>query len=192
MQLFKGTLTVRTRTGRNGAFNVGKLSTDVGTFVVKEAMLDELDPGTYTGQFVVSKIYATSYCYEERSVTEIRVSLESMNLDEIGELSEPVEHEVTDIDPLEEERLAKAVKVLEVQETEEADNDASLIAEEVDEVNEEDDPDKVLFGMLYPLGATVKLDPSNHAGIRKQAPRLKALGYRYNPKTQTWHKAAEE
>ena len=36
-----GHLAIRTIQGRNGAFNVGRLSTSIGEFVIKNAMLEQ-------------------------------------------------------------------------------------------------------------------------------------------------------
>lgn len=36
-----GQLAIRTINGRNGEFNVGKLSTSIGEFVIKDALLDQ-------------------------------------------------------------------------------------------------------------------------------------------------------
>lgn len=42
-----GHLTIRTIDGRNGPFNVGRLLTEIGEFAVKEALLDQYEPGRY-------------------------------------------------------------------------------------------------------------------------------------------------
>jgi len=36
-----GQLAIRTISGRNGDFNVGRLATSIGEFVVKDSMLDQ-------------------------------------------------------------------------------------------------------------------------------------------------------
>lgn len=41
-----GQLTIRTINGRNGDFNVGRLSTSIGEFVIKDALLDQYNEGT--------------------------------------------------------------------------------------------------------------------------------------------------
>ena len=46
-----GQLAIRTISGRNGEFNVGRLSTSIGEFVIKDALLDQYDEGKYRGDF---------------------------------------------------------------------------------------------------------------------------------------------
>ena len=50
-----GTITVKTINGRNGDFNVGRLTTEIGEFNVKEG-IEEYAPGQYAGQFSISRI----------------------------------------------------------------------------------------------------------------------------------------
>lgn len=48
--------------------------------------------------------------------------------------------------------------------------------------------DVELFGHIWPLGESVKLDSTVDRGMfRAQISRLKQLGYRFEPQTQTWH-----
>lgn len=52
-----------------------------------------------------------------------------------------------------------------------------------------DSDDKSLFGLLIPLGESVKLDPSvDRQVLRAQTVRLKELGYEFDAKCQTWKK----
>jgi len=52
--------TVNTINGRNGDFNVGHLTTEIGEFNVKEG-IEEYAPGQYAGQFSISRIYPAAY-----------------------------------------------------------------------------------------------------------------------------------
>ncbi|MGJ8518411.1 DUF3275 family protein [Carnimonas bestiolae] len=48
--------------------------------------------------------------------------------------------------------------------------------------------DVELFGHIWPLRESVKLDSTVDRGLfRAQISRLKQLGYQFDPKTQTWH-----
>ena len=52
-----GTLNIMERHGSRGAFNVAELDTDIGAFNVKHPVLDQFDPGSFSGQFIITKIY---------------------------------------------------------------------------------------------------------------------------------------
>ena len=52
-----GTLRVVERSGRYGQFCVGELACDIGTFSVRNKILDEFTAGTYEGIFSVMWIW---------------------------------------------------------------------------------------------------------------------------------------
>ncbi|HCF4240139.1 DUF3275 family protein, partial [Pseudomonas aeruginosa] len=56
-----GQLAIRTINGRNGEFNVGKLSTSIGEFVIKDALLDQHIEGKYRGDFAITEIRPSYY-----------------------------------------------------------------------------------------------------------------------------------
>jgi Protein of unknown function (DUF3275) len=57
MKVFEGSLKVESIQGRKGAFSVGVLTTDIGQFKIKDAALDQFEPGVYDGEFVIARIY---------------------------------------------------------------------------------------------------------------------------------------
>lgn len=57
MQKLPGTLKVEHVMGRRGRFSAGTLETSMGTFKVSDAALDQFEPGTYDGEFLVTRIY---------------------------------------------------------------------------------------------------------------------------------------
>ena len=65
-----GTLTVKKITGAKGAFSVGDLVTEEGTFKVKDALLDQFEEGRYQGEFAISSIYLSSYIWRGKSMTD--------------------------------------------------------------------------------------------------------------------------
>ncbi len=75
-----GHLTLQIVYGRGGAFSVGRLTTDVGDFSVKEAFLDQYAPGDYEGVFELRRIYPSVYIANGRLMVEVRAQLESMLL----------------------------------------------------------------------------------------------------------------
>ena len=56
-----GNLNVELIEGKYGTFSVGTVTTDLGTFSVKDKVLDQFKPGKYDGEFVVEKIQAESF-----------------------------------------------------------------------------------------------------------------------------------
>lgn len=53
-----GHLAIRTFQGCNGAFNVGRLFTSIGEFVIKDAVLKQDVEDNYRGEFMISEIRA--------------------------------------------------------------------------------------------------------------------------------------
>lgn len=181
-----GTMTIKVINGRNGEFRVGSLHTDIGDFAVKDPVLDQYDEGNYEGVFGISRVYSSSYNTPNRIVIETRAVLESIALANINELpqeeSEPIEQ-----DPIDEDKSRQEIKPPEpVQARESSPNwpgeDAGLGEDDAD-------PDAALFGLLWPLRDSVKLDPTVDRGqFRRQRDRLKELGYHFKPMGQTWVK----
>ena len=69
-----GQLAIKTIHGRNGDFNVGRLATSIGEFVVKNAELDQYAEGKYEGNFAIVEIRPSTYSANGRMVIEIRAS----------------------------------------------------------------------------------------------------------------------
>ena len=150
-----GTITVRTINGRNGDFNVGRLTTGIGEFNVKEG-IEEYAPGQYTGQFSISRIYPAAYAVGGRYNVEVRATVVSIAL--------------TDMDTRPESEEPPAI------EPEPDDAQAAV-----------PDDDAALFGDIWPLADTVRLDPAvDRPVLRRQAARLKALGYHFQPLGRLW------
>src|SRR3546814_4263837 len=55
--IVSGQLTLRAIRGRNGPFTVGRLTTHLGVFKVKDAELEQYPEGKYDGEFVIRYIY---------------------------------------------------------------------------------------------------------------------------------------
>ncbi len=83
-----GQLAIRTINGRNGEFKVGKLSTSIGEFVIKDVLLDQHIGGKYRGDFAITEIRPSYYTTGGRLVVEIRAKLDSMTLDDVDNLSD--------------------------------------------------------------------------------------------------------
>ena len=172
--IFKGILTIREINGRNGPFKVGTLNLSIGEFAVKDSLLDQFDPGTYEGEFQLERIFQGHYIAGGRSVTEIRIQLADMILvDIVAVAPDPVEAEPDPIDTEKAEPVTGKSKP-----------DTEI------EIHIDNDDDNILFGLLMPLGASVKLDPSvDRKVLRAQTIRLKEIGYAFDAKSQIWKKA---
>ena len=154
-----GKVVIRTVEGRNGPFNVGRLITEIGEFAAKRG-IEEFDPGTYEGDFAVSRIYPATYSAGGRSIVEVRADIDSIALIDVD--TRPTEEAEP---PIEDEPETPVT----------AHADAGS-------------PDEALFRTLWPLPSEpFKLDPTIDRGVlRQQAARLKDLGYKFNPVGRYW------
>jgi len=211
MITLSGQLAIRSVIGRNGAFNVARLFTPVGTFSIKDAVLDQYEEGKYQGDFVISQIKPSHYTTQSGVlIVEIRAYLESMTLDECDRLSTEEAAAVTPSlqDPAEEEAAKpkpQAAKPVTTAAADALDDDTpfGMTTEELVQQgiaakakSSADKPkataestDAELFGLLWPLGESVKLDATvDRLTQRKQVERLKALGFVLDFKQQLWLK----
>ena len=193
-----GTLTVKSITGRNGAFSVGKLVTPEGEFSVKDTILDQYPEGKYEGEFLISRIFPYSYIMRGTAMVEVRVILDQILISDAEEVLLPPELPVAD--PLDETGLPKAETKPVEQPVAEVAADSQAVAESSQEgldalaemeISEENRPDYSLFGpdlyqeLILELG--VKLDPTvDRVRFRAQRDRLKELGYKFDAQSQTW------
>jgi len=205
-----GHLAIRTIQGRNGAFNVGRLSTSIGEFVIKDAVLEQHVEGKYRGEFVITEIRASSYSTGGRLVIEIRARLDSMVLEDIDALTayDNAQIDAQSPDPLDEEQPAAAPPPKArpqpyrhakpaTASTAPADDNApfgmpvSPAAAPVTPAPDVDEADQKLFGTVWPLGETVRLDSTvDRQRLRQQCQRLSELGYAMDFKSQAWNRAA--
>ena len=105
-----GQLAIKTIHGRNGDFNVGRLATSIGEFVVKNAELDQYREGKYDGDFVIVEIRPSTYNANGRMVIEIRAHLGGMTLSNIDALSRDEARRLSpqEVDPIDEEAQTPA------------------------------------------------------------------------------------
>jgi hypothetical protein len=184
-----GTLTVKKIHGAKGAFSVGDLVTEVGTFKIKDALLDQFEEGRYQGAFAISSIYLSSYIWRGKSMTDIRANLVDVQLEEVGEAAPESTAGQDEPDPIEEEaaRSPSETVVEPVAET------TVVVVTSAGQV----DADPALEAQVKLFGAElgakvwrregIKLDPTVDRGVfREQRDRLKELGYRFDAKAQAW------
>ena len=208
-----GQLTLRTIRGKNGPFTVGRLTTPIGEFAVKDAELEQYPEGKYDGEFVIRYIFPRSYPVGGGMRFEIRASLDGMTLNGIDKLSrdEARSFATQEVDPLDEEQgtqpaatPAKPVKASSPAKPASVQASADPLIDTtpfgVDAPSpvaaaasgSAEDGDAALFGLLWPLGESVKLDSTiDRRALRAQIARLGDLGYALDFKTQEWSRQAE-
>ncbi|MFW5442685.1 MAG: DUF3275 family protein [Methylococcaceae bacterium] len=181
-----GCLAIKIINGRHGAFRVGNLKTEIGEFAVKDKILDQYDEGSYEGLFDISKIFSSTYSTGSRLVVEVRAVLENIALANAGTIK-PDQFDPLEQDPLDEEQEDINAVPAETESTAESDE---YLQRDDDQQNEpEKSEDETLFGLLWPLQETFKLDPTvDRAILRLQRERLKAIGYRFVAVGQYWVK----
>lgn len=203
-----GQLTLRTIRGRNGPFTVGRLTTHLGVFEVKDAELEQYPEGKYDGEFIIRYIYPRAYPTGGGMRFEIRANLDGMTLSGLDELSrdDAKSFAAQEIDPLDEELGTQPVATPATAPTSKAtpvraasdplidttpfgiDTPSAAIAAG----DGPDSDDAALFGLLWPLEDSIKLDSTiDRRTLRAQIARLGALGYALDFKTQEWSRKAE-
>lgn len=195
-----GQLAIKTIHGRNGDFNVGRLATSIGEFVIKNAELDQYREGKYDGDFVITEIRPSTYHTSGRMVIEIRAHLGGMTLSNIDPLSRDEANRLSpqEVDPIDEEAQtpAPAVASTPVEAKAPASSDPLVdtapfgadVPPEPAATQTAQDEDATLFGALWPLGDVVKLDATvDRRVLRQQRDRLGVLGYEFAPLSQDWH-----
>ena len=197
-----GQLAIKTIHGRNGDFNVGRLATSIGEFVIKNAELDQYREGKYEGDFVITEIRPSTYNTSGRMVIEIRAHLGGMTLSNIDPLSRDEANRLSpqEVDPIDEEAQAPVPTTSAPVEAKATASSDPLVDTKPFGVDvpvkpatkpAAQDDDTTLFGALWPLGEIVKLDATvDRRTLRQQRDRLGALGYEFKPLSQDWHLAS--
>ncbi|MBL8345385.1 MAG: DUF3275 family protein [Rubrivivax sp.] len=190
--IVNGTITIARKSGKRGDFNIGDLNTEIGEFEVKDALIEEFDPGKYTGRFVIDWIQPDSFTYRGRVFVKNRAKLAEILIDE-GERGEPQQQTPPEPDPIESEAAAPLPQT--TQPAEAASSDAGQASADAQspptKAAAADDPDLALFGAelhaQFAQREPLQLDPTvDRQQFRAQRDRLKAIGYRFDPKTQGW------
>jgi hypothetical protein len=201
-----GQLALRTIRGRNGPFTVGRLTTPIGVFEVKDAELEQYPEGKYDGEFLIRYIYPRAYPTGGGMRFEIRASLDGMILSGTDTLSkdEARSFAAQDVDPLDEELGTQpATPVSQPPQTPLPASSDPLIdttpfgvdapSARVVAAGGPDSDDAALFGLLWPLGESVKLDSTiDRRTLRAQIARLGALGYALDIREQQWNRMPEQ
>lgn len=195
----RGAINIVRKNGRKGAFNVGALSSEIGEFEVKDALIEEFEPGRYEGQFVIDWLENQSYCWRGMAFVKTVATLQAMFID-AERAPEPDDDGPPVHDPVEQAPAPHAVSARSKPEmAAAADSQAPASAPAPDlapapsatTAGHADDADLQLFGaeLFEQLNTDtpIKLDPSvDRVVFRSQRDRLKALGYAFDAMAQAW------
>jgi hypothetical protein len=205
-----GQLAIKSAHGRYGKYNVGRLTTSLGEFIVKDAQLDLYEQGKYDGDFMIERIHLWVSNFGSRMLTEIRAVVSKMTLSSSDSLTQDEAQRLTphEIDPVEEQVSAPPSPAP----VETTSAPLAAVSSKTAKVDPLKDPtpfavpstspagtpqqgvaaeDERLFGPLYPLSNVVKLDPTvDRRLLREQRDRLNKLGYEIDPLTQCFRLAA--
>ncbi|VFR23764.1 FIG034376: Hypothetical protein [plant metagenome] len=189
---------------------MGNLVTPIGKFTVKDAELEQYPEGKYQGDFVIRYIFTKPIPLRNGGFFfQQCANLDGMTLSAIDKLSASEAHALAthDVDPIDEETDASEAGVPAARskpKSKPKTKQASVSAIEdplldttpfgVDlppaktaTSSRADSDDAALFGILWPLGESVKLDSTiDRRTLRLQIARLGELGYEINPIAQEW------
>jgi hypothetical protein len=206
----RGTITIQRKNSARGAFNIGDLNTEIGEFEVKDSLIEEFEPGKYTGDFLIKWIAPDSFSWRGRVFVKNRATLEEILIDEADETA-PAPSSPPEPDPIESQShqqahvqpVATAAGHAPAAESaaptprqprsssREGNANPVASAPAAPKPASEIAADEQLFGdEIYALlkrKELIKLDPSvDREMFRKQRDRLRTLGYAFDPKSQSW------
>lgn len=185
-----GTLTVNAIPGKRGVFHVGKLLTDIGEFAIRDKELDQFNPGSYDGDFLVERISLASTRWKSGYFNDVQAIIckDGYLIHDVDE-TPPVAETMTPPDPLEAENTAPPPPPRKT--------DTAVLASKPKETNapvpvDLAAADQQLFGdelyAAFVKGETVRLDTTVERDLfRRQRDRLKNVGYKFDSKAQAWN-----
>lgn len=179
----KGLLAVNAIAGKKGVFHVGRLSTSIGDFAIRDKELDQFNPGSYEGSFLIERIYLASTRWKNGYFSDVQATIakDGYLINDVDE-TPPLTESMTQPDPLETEikktDIATAGVAAKAKEATAAPVDLSAA-------------DVQLFGedlyAAFTKGEEVRLDTTVDRDVfRRQRDRLKNVGYRFDSMGQFW------
>lgn len=189
----EGKIAVKSVSGFNGDFSVGDLTTGIGDFKVVDAILDQFEPGTYEGVFLVERIYPYSRVWNGKVMIEVRAKIADIILSTHSEVVLPID-EAPEPDPIVEQRspvrmppvvqLPTVIVTPDGEILEQSESKSELVEDLVSKLFGADPEtlETVLSG-----GEPIILDPTiDRELFRQQRDYLKAKGYKFDPIAQIW------
>lgn len=192
-----GTITIQRKSSPRGAFNVGDLDTEVGVFEVKDSLIEEFEPGKYSGEFLIRWIAPDSFTWRGRVFVKNRATLEAIYVDDEdghppAPATPPEPDPIDQASPLPQAPPTPAqAPALAPARAPAAPANATPPAESSAQLPSDGNADLELLGDelngLVAARQPVKLDPTvDRQQFRRQRDRLKELGYHFDAKSQTW------
>ena len=174
--------------------------------IPKDAELEQYPEGKYDGEFHIRFIYPKAYPTAGGMRFEIRANLDGMTLSGLDRLSkdEARSFATQEVDPLDEDvaqpSATPAVKPAADHVQASADPLIDTTPFGVDAPSATvaasggpDSDDAALFGLLWPLSESVKLDSTiDRRTLRAQIARLGELGYALDFKSQQWNRPEQQ
>jgi hypothetical protein len=212
--MLRGTLSIRSHTGRHGPFKVGILNVGFAHYIVKDPSIEEIDVGSHTGQFEIANTFLKPYPYPGRLIIENRAIVSHFVLDEESDTgsdavaaAQAVRVEVADVDPADEDTTAPPPPVVTIEEPSisapaessaaplepaaSADQASVLTPTDEELARMKEQSYATLFGPLWPFGDTVKLDTTiDRLRLRQQIKAMNELGYAFQKVGQVYTKKA--
>jgi hypothetical protein len=181
--------------GRNGIFSSATYLTEEGVFKIKDPLLDQYPEGEYTAQVVAKGFSINSYPSRKNGIYISEILIDAHSIDILDYEIKPVENVTVEPDASVDEsaesvnaestKTEKPKKLKMVRLKIESNNSSSESVKTVSE-SDADAELKELFGSLWPLGDSVKLDKLlPRPTIIKQASILNQT-HALDPKTQVW------
>jgi hypothetical protein len=192
----RGTIVIDRKHSRRGDFNVGDLCTEIGEFEVKDSLIEEFEPGKYTGDFMIKWIEPDSFSWRGRVFVKNRAQLDAILIDDIDEQSaapaappepDPIDNPPAPPVPDASQQTGSPPASQPTQ----APQPSPTTSVDSAATGSSADQDLALFGeeLSAALGvrAPIKLDPTvDRQQFRAQRDRLKALAYSFDAKSQVW------
>lgn len=194
-----GNLSVQRIQSVNGEFSVGKLDCDIGVLNVKDPYLDQFETGVYAGRFALSKVFSHGYAARTGCfIVETRALIDEYIIHSDEPESVDVNIALAEVDPLVSDPPASLpAKSVETRKPIATPIPVAAIPTASDLFGLSTavvpaDPMVELFGELWPLGTTVKLDPttirSDPVGHRARVRYLSEHGYAFRASSQSYHR----
>ena len=201
MIILEGQISNQVIKGANGNFSVGNFDTEIGKFKIKSQLLDQFEEGDYQVRVSVTKLGLNTYVVNRTGITITEIIASINAIDVIEADIKPVTAEPTEPDASIDEQADKTARIEKVMDKPTSNKSSQTVEKgKTDPSNkkvqsssnvkfEELDPPE-LFGFLWPLGNTVKLDTSlTRPQIIRQKEYLYSQGYSFELKTQIWSRS---
>lgn len=193
--IVSGVLKITARNGRNGVFNVGELKTELATFKIKQAVLEQYEEGEYPGEFMIAQIFQSAFIYNGRSFTDLCANLVGLDilaanlaapkpLDPIDAQEDAAIYGSIAQEPINEPPVLPMVHRQDstvYQESDEATPHQAL--DEIPVVSSMD----ALKALIEKHTTLIRLDTTlDRSLLTQMPPLLKQRGYCFNAQTQLW------